>query len=302
MNALSRMVPPYLRRKRTTCGIMGDVCIALIPPAVAAVYFFGWEAAMRLAVGIAACMAADVWSPRRLHGEPPDAAAVVTGLILTLSCPVGIPLWLLSLLCFLAIWLAREAFGGIGSNLFNPAMTARMILLLVFPAFVTTVSPDGISTATPLSFTETAPLSEWLVWAVGRRGGSMGETSVLLIALGYGWLVFRRVIRPYIPPVTLAAFAAVIALGGGNVAAHVFSGSIVFGAVYIFTDYAGRPASPWGEVLFAAGAGALTAVFRLYGRYPEGVCFAALAMNLCTPLLEKLTAPRVYGTRKEKLL
>ena len=290
-----KTVPPYLRRKRTTRGIMWDVCVALIPPAVAAIYFFKTEAAIRLLIGLAACLAADAFIPRRLQGAPTDGAAAVTGLILALSCPVGTPLWLLIVLSFAAIWLAREAFGGIGNNLFNPAMTSRALLLLLFPAVV-----DGISAATPLSFTETAASAEWLIWAVGRREGSIGETSVLLIALGYGYLVWRRVIRPYVPLATLAAFAVVIALGGENVAAHLFSGSIVFASVYIFTDYTGRPASPVGEVLYAVGAGALTALFRLYGRYPEGVCFAALSMNVISPLVERWTAPRVYG--KEKLL
>ena len=301
MNKAAVTVPPYLRRKRSTAGIMGDVCLALLPPSVAAVYFFGPGAALRLALGIAACMTADAFTPRRLHGAPPDGAAAVTGLIFTLSCPVGIPFWLLILLCFAAIWVVREPFGGIGSNLFNPAMGARALLLLLFPALMGGYTADGVSAATPLSVTAPDTV-QLLQWTVGRRSGSMGETSLLMIAAGYGVLVWRRVVRPYIPLITLAAFAAVIAVGGGNVVTHLLSGSIAFGAVYIFTDYASRPATPWGEVLFAAGAGALTALFRLYGRYPEGVCFAALAMNAAAPLLERLTVPRVYGTRKERVL
>jgi Na+-translocating ferredoxin:NAD+ oxidoreductase RnfD subunit len=233
-------------------------------------------------------MTADALTPRRLHGAPADGAAAMTGLIFTLSCPVGIPFWLLILLCFADIWVVREPFGGIGSNLFNPAMGARALLLLLFPALLGGYTADGISAATPLSVTAPDTV-QLLQWAVGRRNGSMGETSLLMIAAGYGVLVWRRVVRPYIPLITLAAFAAVIAVGGGNVMAHLLSGSIVFGAVYIFTDYASRPATPWGEVLFAAGAGALTALFRLYGRYPEGVCFAALAMNAVAPLLTMLT-------------
>ncbi len=299
MNTVRSSVPPYLRRKRTTGGIMGDVCIALIPPSVAAVYFFGVEAALRLLLGVAAAMTADVFTPRRLQGGAPDGMAAVTGLILALSCPVGIPLWLLLLLCGVAVGVVREPFGGVGSNLFNPAMGARAILLLVFPTLLGSYGADGISAATPLAAEATPTLTTYLLWAVGRKSGSMGETSALMLAVGYAYLAWRRVIRPYVPLLSLAAFAAVMAAAGENPAAQLLSGSILFGAIYIFTDYTGRPTTPWGEAIFAAGAGALTGVFRLYGKYPEGVCFAVLAMNLLTPLLEVITRPRVYGTKKE---
>lgn len=296
-----RVTPPHLRLPRTTAQVMGEVCLSLIPPSVAAVYFFGWAAVYRLAVSVAACAAADAIAVRR-RGDPFDFSAVVTGLILALSCPAGIPLWLLVVLGFTAILLVREAFGGIGSNLFNPAMGARALLLTVFPALAGGYAlPDAVSAATPLSLTEGVPLPELLTWLVGRKNGSMGETSALMILLGAVWLIARRVVRWYVPPLSLTAFSAVMLLGGRDPIQQLLSGSILFGAVYIFTDYIGRPATPWGEVLFAAGAGALTALLRLYGPYPEGVCFAVLLMNALTPLLESLTAPRVYGMRRRAL-
>ncbi len=290
--------PPYLRARRRTLAIMTDVCLALVPPAVASVWFFGLQAMWLLLTATAASFLADRLSAR-LHGvsHPFDGSAIVTGLILALSCPVGTPLWLMAVMCVVAVAVVRDAFGGIGANVFNPAMAARALLLVVFPAYLTGYTlPDAVSAATPLSGGNTSLLSLFF----GRVNGSMGETSALMILLGAGYLLCRRVIRWQVPVVSVAAFAAVMALGGGNVLQHLLSGSLLFGAVYIFTDYTGRPTTPIGEILFAVGVGALTALLRLWGRYPEGVCFAVLIMNLLTPLLERYTRPRVYGTKRKE--
>lgn len=299
MSTVKRHQPPYLRARRRTLAIMSDVCIALVPPATAAVWFFGLRALWMLLTATAAAFLADRLSAFLHRTEYPfDGSAVVTGLILALSCPAGTSLPLLAVVCAVAVLLFRDAFGGIGSNIFNPAMAARAVLLTVFPAYLSGYSlPDAFSSATPLSGgNPTLPLL-----ILGRVGGSIGETSVPMLFLGAGYLLYRRVIRWTVPVLSLSTFALVILLCGGDVIRQVLSGSILFGAVYIFTDYTGRPTTPVGEILFAVGVGALTALLRVFGTYPEGVCFAVLTMNLLTPLIEQYTRPRVYGTkRKEK--
>lgn len=290
--------PPYLRAQRHTLSLMIDVCIALMPPCVAAVWFFRLPAVWMLLTSSVASLLADrlaAWW--RKHPYPFDGSALVTGLILALSCPASIPLPLLAVLSASAVLLFRELFGGIGDNLFNPAMAARALLLTAFPAYATGYAlPDTVSAATPLVNTNT-PLP---LLILGRVGGSIGETSVPMLLVGAGYLLYRRVIRWQTPVLSLASFVLVIFLCGGDPLRHLLSGSILFGAVYIFTDYTGRPTTAWGESAFAVGAGALTALFRLFGRYPEGVCFAVLGMNLLTPLLEYLTHSRVYGTKRKE--
>lgn len=293
-----RYPAPYLRADRRTLSVMADVGIALIPPSVAAVWFFGLRAAELLITALIASLVADrIAAVFRRSGRPFDGSALVSGWLLALSCPPRIPPLLLAVLCLLTVWLFRDAFGGIGRNLFNPAMAARAVLLTVFPAYATGYAlPDAVSAATPLSGAD-APLS---LLAFGRVGGSLGETSVPMLLLGGGYLLFRRVIPLRAPLLSLTVFAAVVALSGEDVLRHLLSGSLLFACFYIFTDYTGRPTTPVGEALFFVGCGAATALLRLYGRYPEGVCFAVLLMNLLALPLEEWTHPRVYGYRRKE--
>lgn len=280
-----RVSPPHIRRDRTTSDIMTDVCIALLPCAVAAVWFFGIAALLRLAVAVASSLAAGRLTGRR---DDVDAAAVVTGLIVCLSCPAQVPLWLLTGGCFFAVCIMRDGFGGIGQNMFNPAMAARSVMLTVFPAQMIGYGlPDNVSAATPL-------ITGSSIWSllVGRVAGSMGETSVLMIGVGLAWLLVRRVVRFRVPFLATAAFCIVMLATKQDVLAQLLSGSFLFGAVFIFTDFTGKPTTAVGEVCFAVLVGALTALLRLYGRYPEGVCFAVLAVNLLTPFIERITIPK----------
>lgn len=286
---------PYLRAKHTTGDVMLTVCLSLIPPSVAAVYVYGMAAVVRLLLGTLTACAADRLTRFR---TPFDGSAAVTGLIVTLSCPAGIPLWLLTLGCAAAILVFRDAFGGIGNNLFNPAMAVRAVLLSVFPSQLTGYAVDALTTATPLATVAEPPtLSNVLPRIVGTTSGSMGETSALMIALGAALLLYRRIIRPTVPLLSLAAFALTSWLTVGHVLLPLLSGSILFGAVYIFTDYTGKPTTRVGELVFAVGVGATTALFRAYSRYPEGVCLAVLLWNLLTPLLERVTHPHIYGRK-----
>ena len=297
----TRTSAPFLRSDNDTLTVMTDVGIALIPPSAAAIRYFGLRAFELLLIALLTSLAADrIAAVFRHNARRFDGSALISGWILALSCPPRTPPALLALLCLLTVWLFREAFGGIGRNLFNPAMAARAVLLTVFPAHATGYAlSHAVSSATPLT-DASLPLSA-LFW--GRVGGSIGETSVPMLLLGGGYLLARRVIPLKAPLLSLGAFAAVTALGGGDVLRGLMSGSILFASIYIFTDYTGRPTTRVGEALFAVGCGALTALLRLYGRYPEGVCFAVLLMNLLTLPLEECTHPRVYGyRRKEKTL
>ncbi len=277
---------------------MQDVLLALVPPSCAAVWFFGIRALGLLLTAVVTSLITErLCLCLRRATHPFDGSALVSGVLLALSCPVGTPLWLMVLLCVLAIAVFREAFGGIGCNLFNPAMAARACLLTLFPALASDYAlANAVSSATPL------PGGNYSLPAllVGRIPGSLGETSVPMILLGAGYLLCRRVIHWSIPTATMLGFAAVTLLTDGHLLRECLSGGVLFGAVYIVTDYTGRPTSPAGSRLFAFGCGALVAVFRHVGPYPEGVCFAVLAMNLVSPALEQLTGPRTYGyTRKE---
>lgn len=290
--------PPYLHASRCTKALLLDVCIALTPPSLAAVWFFGWRAVWMLLTALSSAFVADRLSAR-LHGFHTDFnnSALVTGTILALSCPPGIPLWLLALACVVAIAVFRDCFGGMGANLFNPAMAARALLITIFPAQLSQyASPDAVSTATPLTG---QTLSPYLLF-FGKTSGAIGETSGLLILLGGTYLIARKVISPRIPLLSLAAFSAIIVMHGDPLLPQLLSGGLLFGSVYVFTDYTGSPVTPLGEALFAVGAGALTAAFRLWGRYPEGVCFAVLTLNLITPSLDHLTRPRAYGMKRRE--
>ncbi len=298
MSNTKRSEAPYLRNRQRTPAIMTEVCIALLPTAIAAIWYFGVAALRLLMTAAVVSVAADrlfLWM--RGIKRPFDGSALVTGLLLALSCPSGIPPWLLGSMCVLSVGLFREAFGGIGANLFNPAMASRALLITLFPAYLAGYAlPDATSAATPLADETT----DWLSLLFGRTGGSVGETSAVLILVGAAYLIVRRIICWQTPLCALAAFSAVMLLAGESLPRQLLSGSILFGAVYIITDYTTSPTTRLGEALFAIGFGALTAVLRLFGRYPEGVCFAVLIMNLLTPLLDRLTWPRVYGTKRKE--
>lgn len=300
MKPTIQLSAPHLRSPRTSRSIMTDVLIGLVPPAVGAIGYFGWPAVWLLAVTMAVCQITESLCLlcRRRSGF--DASALVTGALLALSLPAGTPLWAAALAGVFAIAVVKQLLGGIGRNLLNPAMAGRALLLVALPQVVSGYSlPDAVSSATPLS--QIGQL-ELLPMLFGQKNGSIGETSGVLILLGGAYLYCRGVIRLRTPVACLAAFSAVIWIFGGdgcftgNVTAHLLSGSILLGAFFLVTDYASAPLTAGGNVLFAVGVGILTAILRLAGPYPEGVCFAILLMNLLAPLLEWLTRPAVYGT------
>lgn len=292
---------PHIRRDRTTRGIMIDVLIALVPAAIASIWYFGWRALWLQLAAVAACMLTEaVCLLVRRHPAVPDGSAAVTGALLALSLPVGTPYWAVIVAAVFSIAVIKQLFGGIGHNLLNPAMAGRALLTVAFPQVLAGYTAvDAASGATPLARLGQESV---LTMLFGRENGSMGETSALLILLGGAYLYLRGTIRLRVPMTCLWSFALVAWIFGGDqglftgdVVAHLLSGGIMLGAFFMVTDYTTKPTTPVGEWLYAGGVGVLSAVLRLWGPYPEGVCFAILLMNLAAPLIEYLTRRRVYG-------
>jgi electron transport complex protein RnfD len=316
---------PFLRPAVSTPRIMGDVLIALAPSAAAAVWFFGLSALAVLAVSVAACVATE-WAlaaPPRARSLG-DLSAVVTGLLLGLVLPPSLPLWMAALGGFVAMALGKLAWGGLGHNLFNPALVGRAFLQAAFPIAITTwVAPggplalyhstlawpfltapaDAVTAATPLGqmkFQALATPVGALFW--GDVGGSVGETSAAAILLGALWLLARRACdwRPLVA--TLASAAALAELFHRlhperypGAAFTLLAGGLLFGAVFMATDPVTSPVAPRGAWLFGVGVGALVVLIRFWGGLPEGVMYAILLMNAVSPLIDRALQPRAFG-------
>ncbi len=306
---------PHLRTKDTTRGIMLDVVIALIPALVAAVILFGPRVIAVTATTVITAVLSEFLARKvmKRHNTIGDFSAVVTGLILAFNLPVSIPLWMAAIGSFFAIVVVKQMFGGIGQNFANPAIVARIVLLLSFgQAMGNWTAPlswktDAVTTATPLAILggETAgELPSLLDMFLGVRGGCLGETcSVALIAGGI-YLLARRVISYKIPVAFIGTVAVVMLIAGKFdlefVAYHLMSGGVLLGAFFMATDYSTSPIKSNAKIVFGIGCGLLTCVIRLFASLPEGVSFAILIMNLLVPHIETIMAPKPFGTVKEK--
>ena len=300
---------PHIHAKDTTARIMLDVIVALMPCVAAGIWVFGWHAALVVGLSVIFCVLTEFLcqkiGKRPLHIN--DLSAVVTGIILGLNLPSSAPWWMILIGSVVAIGLVKELFGGIGDNFLNPALTARAVLLASWPArmsasaFVTNsrFGFDAVSSATILS-AEGQDLGYTMIdMLVGRIPGTIGEVCKVAILIGFVWLLARRVISWHIPVVMVGTFMLAIWAFGGNPIEGVLTGGILFGAVFMATDYVTSPMTRWGQVIYAAGAGLLVALIRRFGSYPEGVTYAILLMNIATPLIDKAIRPRIYGEVKE---
>ncbi len=291
----------YIRRQLDTADIMRWVLIALCPALTAAVWYFGFRALLLCLLSVAVCVGAEaLWELiTRRSITVSDLSAAVTGLLLALSVPVTTPVWALVFADIIAIIVGKQLFGGIGQNIFNPALVGRAALLLgAAGQVVGFTSPyDAVSSATPL-VSESASVSTLLT---GSHAGSMGETSAVLLIFGFGLLYCKGLVRFNAPLGMLGSLAVLTFLFGsdrfltGDAAAAVLSGGALFGAFFMATDYSTTPTTGSGRLIFGIGAGVLTFALRKWGGTAEGVCFAILTMNLFSPLIEELTAPTAYG-------
>jgi electron transport complex protein RnfD len=313
---------PHIFAKDTTAMLMMDVIAALMPTVAAGIWLFGWSAARVILICVTSCVGSEfLWQAIfRKTITINDLSAVVTGIILALNMPSTAPWWMIIIGSAVAIVLVKQLFGGIGDNFVNPAISARAVLVASWPALMSGaafVTPfDAVSGATPIVLFRQA--AEAMAGApsvaaavavvppslldlfIGRIPGCIGEVSKIAILLGLTYLLIRKTITWHIPMTMIASFMGFTMLFGGDPLQGVLMGSILFGAVFMATDYVTCPMTRIGQMIFAAGAGLLIALIRAYGGYPEGTTFAILIMNLLTPLIDRVTRGRIYGEVKAR--
>ena len=324
---------PLLRQGMTTPKAMRDVIYALLPATAASLWFFGLSAALVLGASIAGSVLAEVvFAQREVRGATlRDATGLLTGLLLGLTLPPGLPMWMAFLGGFVAISFGKVIWGGLGHNLFNPALVGRAFLLATFPVAMTTwvsgsaeggflsvydsnlalpfmqAKIDAVTAATPLGMLkfeqQVTPLANLMS---GSIAGSLGETSGVLLLLGGVYLWLRRDLDWRIPIsifATVIVFSAVLTLVDAtrfpSPMFSIFSGGLILGAVYMATDPVTSPLTPRGAWIFGIGVGVLVMLIRVFGGLPEGVMYAILLMNAATPLIDRYTQPRVFGRKAD---
>lgn len=307
MDQLILSAAPHMRSKDSTRTIMRDVLIALSPAVIASVIIFGFRSLLVEAVCVASAVFFE-WAFETLCKRTVtigDLSAAVTGLILALNLHVGIALWQAVFGSLVAIVVVKQLFGGIGHNFANPAITARIVMLLAFADSMTTWElphfTDAISSATPLTLIKTGTLNQLPSlpqMVLGIRGGCLGETCILALTLGGIYLLARRVISWHTPLAFIGTVFLFTALLGAHPVYQILSGSLFLGAFFMATDYATTPSTTLGKVIFGVGCGLLTVIIRVWGNYPEGVSFSILFMNILTPFITKWTRQKPLGGEK----
>ena len=311
---------PHVHSDYSTVRLMGDVVIALLPALMVSIRVFGWSVLSVTAVSVASCVLLEFLVQKYLVKGPVtvnNLSAVVTGLLLAMNLPANIPLWIVVVGAVVAICVAKMPFGGLGKNIFNPALAARVFLLIAYPVQMTSFPQptlagvvDAYSGATALGAAK-AHLVDFasfdaLSMFTGAMGGSFGEISALALLLGFAYLLMRKVITWHIPVAVLGTMAAFAAIYGATQNAelawqlplfHLLAGGALLGAIFMATDYVTSPMTVKGMVIYGVGIGAITMCIRLWGAYPEGMSFAILIMNSVVPLINKYVKPKRFGAR-----
>ncbi len=317
---------PHQHSCSSTSSIMLDVIIALMPAACCAVYFFGLKAVWLILTCVGTTVATEALCRLAMRREMSilDFSAALTGLLLAFNLPPDLPLWMAVVGSVFAIAIAKQVFGGLGYNAFNPALAGRAFMLISFTGPMTTwtkstwigyFDPEGVqavTTATPLGLIKQGAFQDWGVYAfvrdlfVGNVNGCLGEVSALALLVGAAYLLWRKVITWHIPVSFIAAVAIFAAFKGCGAPplVHVLSGGVILGAFFMATDYVTSPITPLGKLIFGAGCGIFTMLIRTAdpanGGYPEGVSFSILVMNAFTPLINRWTRPRPFAKLKMK--
>lgn len=294
---------PHIKRLDTTRGIMSDVVIALAPAAIYGCILFGLRALAVLITSVGVAVLSEfLWNKAlKKPNTIKDMSAVVTGLLLGMNLPPTLPLWQAAIGSVAAIIVVKQMFGGLGHNFANPAIAARIMLLVSFPAAMTRFTEpvsDAVTSATPLAGTAGALSFKTLFF--GMHAGSIGETSAFLLIVGGLYLVIRRVITPVIPVCFIGTVALLSLIAGENVMLSVFGGGLILGAVFMATDYTTSPTTPLGKAVFAVGCGIITFVIRKFGALPEGVSYSILLMNILVPHINRFTLSKPFGFEKVK--
>ena len=307
MSKLHVSAAPHIHSGASTNRIMLDVVIAMLPAAAAAVVIFGLKALWVILTCVVSAVLSEFLFNLAVHKKQTigDFSAVVTGLLLALNLSTNVPLWQCAVGSVFAIVVVKCFFGGLGKNIVNPAITARVFMLLTFSAVAGGAVPTIVeltSSATPLEAlnqgVEMAKNVSLMDLLLGTHGGAIGETCAVALLVGFVYLVARKVIKWYVPMTFIATvflcyffftFDAAYALQ------QVLAGGLILGAVFMVTDYVTTPAAPWGRVIFCVGCGLITFLIRQFGSYPEGVSISILAMNLLVPFIEKWTTRKTLG-------
>ena len=302
---------PHVRSKVTTKSIMRDVLIALAPACIFGVYNFGFDALIRLIIGVVTCVATEAIYQYFMHLKVTvsDLSAAVTGLLIAMNIPSTLNVGYEIVGCIFAIIVVKQLFGGIGQNFMNPALAARCFLLIAFTGPMTNFVTDTYSGATPLAVlkpgAEPAQATSLLTLFIGKHAGVIGETSVICLLIGAAYLLIKKIISWRIPVTYIATFAVLMFLFAPG---HQFeaeyllkelcAGGLVLGAFFMATDYVTSPITPMGKIVFGVILGILTFIFRMFGGSAEGVSYAIIFSNLLVPLIERVTVPKSFGKQK----
>lgn len=322
-NILTVSPSPHIHSADSTRKIMYRVVYAMIPALLWSVFVFGLNALRVTAIAVVACLAFEYIIQRFLMKVKPsvsDGSALVTGILLAFNVPANLPWWIIVIGALAAIGMGKLSFGGLGNNIFNPALVGRVFLLISFPVQMTSwpvnhqSGIDGLTTATPLGIikegltngTSVSEIAGELPSAadmlLGNIGGSLGEISALLLILGGLYLLYKKVITWHIPVSIIGSVALIAAIfwlsdpqSYVNPVYHVLTGGIMLGAVFMATDMVTSPMAPKGQIIYGIGIGIITISIRLFGAYPEGISFAILIMNAFTPLINTYVKPKRFG-------
>lgn len=315
---------PHLRSNESIKRIMLDVVIALMPAVIGSVYFFGINALKLILISVASALFFEAITQKIFKKEVTitDFSAVITGILLAFNLPANAPWWIPVFGSGFAIIIVKQFFGGLGSNFMNPALAGRAVLLASWPGIMSNfVLPgaDAVTGATPLSIMKygaadagasatvaeaAAELPSLMDMFIGNIGGSIGETSALLLLIGGLYLIIRKVINWKMPVIyigTTAIMLLLLGVEGEQILYHLLAGGLFLGAFFMITDYSSTPVTPLGQIIVAIGAGILTAIIRIKGGFPEGVSYSILLMNVATPLIERFTGPRIFGKLKKRM-
>ena len=315
-NSLYVSPSPHIHGGDSISKNMYGVLIALIPAFLVSLYCFGLGALIVTATSVLACVIFEYLIQRFLMKKEPtlcDGSAILTGVLLAFNVPSNLPIWIILIGALAAIGIGKMSFGGLGNNIFNPALVGRVFLLISFPAQMTTwpvpdVFPmtytDAETGATILSSLHEggAPLPAMVDMLIGRIGGSLGEVSAIALLLGFAFMLWKKIITWHIPVSILATvfvFTGILYLVNPTVYVnpfiHLLSGGLLPGSIFMATDYVTSPMSKNGMIVYGIGIGLLTAVIRIFGSYPEGMSFAILIMNAFTPLINSYIKPKHFG-------
>jgi len=312
---------PHIRCDESISKIMWNVNIALAPAAIFSIFYFGFPALINIVLGVVSAVGAEylVQKFQKKKITAFDGSAFLTGLLLAMSVSPSLPPYMIVIGSFIAIVIAKHSMGGLGFNIFNPAHIGRAALMVSWPVAMTTwtsfkTSVDVVSSATPLNILKQqgyAKLIEtfgsnvemYKAMFIGTRNGSLGETSTILLLIGGAYLLYKRYINWQIPVLMVGTVGLLTWIFGpaglftGDPLFHMMAGGLILGAFFMATDMVTIPITMKGQIIFAVGAGIITAIIRLKGGYPEGVCYSILLMNAVTPLIDRLIKPKRFGAR-----